>query len=51
MGEDKNREQPANQLTPTQKETARRLGMTEKEYSDNVKKLVASGKLNKGNIT
>ena len=37
-------------LTNAQKETARRLGMSEKEYSDNTAKLIQRGKIRPENI-
>ena len=37
-------------LTNAQKETARRLGMSEKEYQSATAKLIASGKINPANI-
>ena len=37
-------------LTNAQRETARRLGMSEKEYADNTAKLIRTGKINPENI-
>lgn len=37
-------------LTNAQKETARRFGMTEKEYADNTEKLIQKGKIKREDI-
>jgi hypothetical protein len=48
MSEDK---RPAPSLTTAQRETARRLGMSEREYADAAAAQIKSGKLKKENIS
>lgn len=42
---------PVPTLTKNQKETARRLGMTEKQYAEGVAAQIKSGKLKREHIT
>lgn len=48
MSDQQQQQQP--KLTNAQKDTARRLGMTEKEYSANTAELVRRGKIRPENI-
>jgi hypothetical protein len=47
MSDDK---RPAPSLTTAQKDTARRIGMTEREYADAAAKQIERGKLKKEDI-
>lgn len=44
------RDATAGHLTTAQKETARRLGMTEKEYASNTAELIKRGKIKREDL-
>jgi phage I-like protein len=45
-----NQTQPTPNLTAAQKDTARRLGMSEKEYAKNTAELIRRGKIDPNNL-
>ena len=50
MSDNQQQQSAQSKLTAAQKDTARRLGMSEKEYAANTAELVRRGKINPENI-